>query len=244
VHKKSLQKRVCLSLTYVRESENLRKDLTPHIPFEITSGSRGRVSYVLTECSLVDCLHSRRVQRYHSGHSRWAMRRNRKHPRKLVDTRNPYEKMSFAQALNSPEWKQYLEDARPFAIFARTWVEFRNGSELNSQQSHFALEAEVDEEAIMLRFHDYLVRQGDDPNSFSVPIPAVVLREFLNSLGAVDMPIWNSQPVDTLIRAVQGDLPISGKLSARISDAFGTRTTFWFEMQQEYDDWCKHPTRS
>ena len=148
--------------------------------------------------------------------------------------KNPFDKMSFSQLFASEEWSHHLDDIRPFAITSEAAV-IRDTKYHCATLPSFTQDGDVDEEVMMSRFRDYLQQPEND---YRVPIPAVVLCEFLESFGPLDVAFWKAMPVNTLIRASDGEIPISQGLSEHISSAFGTRTKFWVEMQAEYDEWC------
>jgi plasmid maintenance system antidote protein VapI len=142
--------------------------------------------------------------------------------------------MSFSQVFESEDWAHYVDSIRPLAITSAMVVTTDAEDQRDTLQS-FAEDADVDEESIMSRFRDYL---SQPENSDRGPIPAVVLSEFLESFGPLEMTFWRTLPVNMLIRTVEGEIPISQRMSKLISNAFGTRVNFWADMQAEYDEWC------
>lgn len=148
---------------------------------------------------------------------------------------NPYEQMSFRAAFKSQAWKQHLERARiklPLLTeSAQNMVSLREFSQL----VRFVHVGEIDEEAIMLRFQDYLLANGDNPRSTTFPIPGLVLEEFLNALGPFELSFWRKLPLSTIARVIDGEVPISLGLSKQLSKAFGTRSGFWHDLQTEFD---------
>jgi plasmid maintenance system antidote protein VapI len=148
---------------------------------------------------------------------------------------NPYEKMTFSEALGTSAWQQHLADIRPFAFDLVKPTKSEDKAPEFAQIPQFVQDGDMDEQAIMSRFRDYLVCKELDSRAFPLPIPGLVLREFLVSLGKLDPIVWRNLGIDELIAVTHGKVPISFKLSKRLSDSFGTPTEFWSELQSEYD---------
>jgi len=87
----------------------------------------------------------------------------------------------------------------------------------------------------MARFRDYLAVHSDSSQETNIPIPGLVLEEFLNAFGPLEPSFWRKLPLTTIGRVVDGEIPITFSLSNQLSKAFGTRTGFWRDMQTEYD---------
>jgi plasmid maintenance system antidote protein VapI len=148
---------------------------------------------------------------------------------------NPYEKMSFQAAFKSQAWKQHLEGARTNLPCLKQSAKDVDSSNEFSQSIRFVQDGEIDEEVIMSRFRDYLVAKGDTPLPTTPPLPGLVLEEFLNAFGPLELSFWHKLPLTTIGRVVDGEVPISLALSKQLSKAFGTRSGFWHDLQTEYD---------
>lgn len=171
------------------------------------------------------------------------MRRFRKkaHMRKHVLRRrrgdNPHDNMSFAEAFASEDWKEYEEAVRPCAEPAHLITSDTGQIEDSATTINFAPDGDMDEVSIMARFREYLVIKESDPESVQSPAPALVLWDFLDSLGRQELAFWRKLPMYSICRVRNGEIPISGVLSKQLSNVFGTRREFWSEMQREYDRW-------
>jgi plasmid maintenance system antidote protein VapI len=149
--------------------------------------------------------------------------------------RSLYERLSFHELYESQAWKQILEESRPNLSVLRESAQDLNSSSEFSQAVRFVQDGEIDEGVIMSRFRDYLLINGDPPRAFNIPLPGLVLREFLNAFGALELSFWRKLPLRTIERVIDGEIPISFGLSNQLSQAFGTRSGFWRDMQTEYD---------
>lgn len=141
--------------------------------------------------------------------------------------------MSFSKLFESPEWKLHLQMLRPSQIPADPQA--KEESKTDFSVLYFPSDEALDEEEILSRFQEYLSHDVIHPREVTEPAPARVLREFLNSLGAIDEPIWRTLPLSQLFRVSTGEIPISRKLSEQLSKTFGTPSEFWVEIQKEYD---------
>jgi len=147
------------------------------------------------------------------------------------------ERLSFHELYESQAWKQLLEESRTKLSVLKESAEDLNSSKEFSQVVHFVQDEEIDEEVIMLRFRDYLVANGDTPEMSNIPIPGLMLEEFLNAFGPLEPSFWRKLPLTTIEHVIDGEIPISFGLSNQLSKAFGTRCGFWRDMQTEYDRW-------
>lgn len=162
------------------------------------------------------------------------MRETGRTSRERLGERNPFEKMSFRKAFESQVWREYLECVRTTLPYLRESAPEEDLSKDLCQLVFFDNDGDFDEEAIMLRFRD-LMLSVDDPERSSPPLPGLMLRDFLNSLGSLEVAFWRTLPLLTIERVIDGEIPISSGLSEQISKSFGTRSGFWWDMQREYD---------
>lgn len=158
----------------------------------------------------------------------------RRSSRSIESLRANPEKLSFSEALSSPTWRAVLEGLSQNDILAEAR---RQEGEIDEScpVANFVDDAEIDEEAILARFRDYMHAEESKLEAFPVPIPAYVLHEFLSSFGALDMSFWKTLPIRKIFSVTDGEGPITQALSRQLSASFGTRTSFWWDIQHEYD---------
>jgi len=159
-------------------------------------------------------------------------RRKRRSQLKPKIDRNPFEKMSASELFATKEWGEHLDGIRPFPITSELGVTRDKGDQGVALRT-FVQDADLDEEVIMSRFHDYLQQPE---NRDLIPVPATVLHEFLESFGALDLTFWKTLPIAELSRVTAGEILISRRLSERLSCVFGTRPELWVDMQAEFDE--------
>lgn len=156
-------------------------------------------------------------------------------------SREPSERMSFRGLFDSVEGRRYIESLRPelpCPIIALPEI---------SKANDFSLSAslldgeETDEVTLTKRLRDYLLTIRYYPNVESIPLPGILLDEYLCALGPQEPSFWRKLPMATIFRVTEGELPISSTLSAQLSRVFGTHRRFWYDLQVEYDR-CKSGT--
>lgn len=165
------------------------------------------------------------------------MKEIQKKARKRTKGDNPYANMSFAEAFSSEDWKEFEAARRPCAEAVRLIPSHLGQNDDSTKSVNFAPDGDMDEESMMARFREYLVIKESDPEIVQSPAPALVLWDFLNSIGLQEHAFWCKLPMYSICRVRDGEIPISIRISKQMSDLFGTRKTFWSDMQREYDRW-------
>jgi plasmid maintenance system antidote protein VapI len=145
--------------------------------------------------------------------------------------------LSFREAFESQGHRQFLESMRPELPCSTVTLPNTSSTDDFSLSAYLIEGGEMDEELLTERFRDYLLTTRNDPNAESIPLPGMILDEYLCAFGPQEPSFWRKLPMATIFRVTEGESPISSKLSAQLSRVFGTHRRFWFDLQVEYNRW-------
>jgi len=145
--------------------------------------------------------------------------------------------MSFREAFESEEYRQFLECRSPTLPCNTVLLADGDRASDSCQLAPLLDQADIDEEVIISRFRDYLLSAHNEEGAIRRAGPGAVLEDYLNSFGPREPQFWEELPMTALYRVTDGKMRISSRLSDRLSRVFGTRSNFWSDIQAEYDRW-------